>query len=291
MCSNRPDFLPDFRPESNDDLKYAMQVYPISLPGWTIVDVIHMTDHSVLYKAKNKRNEQAVIKRFNYSLTHLEDKHIHDFIETVDAIRAIGFCGLVDIYNTGLSSDVFYLLMENLDNGNLAQIITMGMEEVSLQQKLDWFEDIVISVGTLHDAGLLHRDLKPSNIMFRDNDELVLVDCGIESDWLIKTGFISEGEVYCTPNYVSPERAAGKPCDIQAEIYSLGAMFYELLSGRKPYQAGNIVDLIKRHALAPIPELPGESRYYQKVLNKMLAKHPDGRYKSVDAVLDDLYFA
>ena len=273
------------------ELEYALDKYPISLPGWSIIDLIHMTDHAVLYLARNKKNEQAVIKRFNYSITHLQDSQIHDFIASVDAIRAIGFGGLVDIYHTGLSNDAFYLLMENLDNGNLAEIILMALEEVSIQQKLDWFQDIAISVGTLHDAQLLHRDLKPSNIMFRDNNELVLVDCGIESEWLINTGNISAGEVYCTPSYVSPERAAGEACDVRTEIYSLGAIFYELITGNKPYHASNVLDLVKRHALAPIPALPDEASLYQKALNKMLAKHPDERYSSVDELLDDIYFA
>ncbi len=273
-----------------NDLDCALEIYPVTLPGWNITSLIRMTDHAVLYLAENKKREQAVIKRFNYSLAHLQDKHIHDFIESVDTIRAIGFGGLVDIYNTGLSNDAFYLLMEYLGNGSLAEILAVAPDSIDLQQKLDWFEDIVIAVGTLHHASLLHRDLKPSNIMFRDNNELVLVDCGIESEWLIKTGNLSAGEVYCTPNYVSPERAGGEACTVQTEIYSLGAMFYELITGNKPYTASNLVGLMKMHALAPIPQLPDDAKAYQKVLNKMMAKHPDCRYKSVDDLLDDLYF-
>ncbi|MEE9351979.1 MAG: serine/threonine-protein kinase [Thiotrichaceae bacterium] len=291
MCSTLPKFLSEFESLDMHDLDYALEMYPVSLPGWSITSLLHMTDHAVLYLAKNNKNKRAVIKRFNYSITHLQDTQIHDFIESVDSIRAIGFGGLVDIYHTGLSSDAFYLLMEYLDNGDLAQIITMAPEEVSLEKKLDWFEDIVIAVGTLHNADLLHRDLKPSNIMFRDNNELVLVDCGIESEWLITSGYLSAGEVYCTPSYVSPERAAGNPCDVQTEIYSLGVMFYELIMGKKPYEANNMLGLMKRHALAPIPELSNEARHYQKALNKMLAKHPAERYASVDGLLDDLYFA
>lgn len=283
-------FTDQFPDQYRYDVNCALEMYPISLPGWDITRVVQMTDHAVLYLAENKSGEHAVIKRFNYSLTHMQDKHIHDFIESVDTIRAIGFGGLVDIYHTGLSSDAFYLLMEYLSNGSLAEILAIPPDILTLQQKLDWFEDIVISVGTLHNAGLLHRDLKPSNIMFRDNNELVLVDCGIESDWLIKTGNLSAGEVYCTPNYVSPERAAGEPCTIQAEIYSLGVMFYELLTGEKPYVAGDLIGLMKMHALAPIPQLSAEASHYQKVLNKMMAKHPDCRYRSIDDLLDDLYF-
>ena len=294
MCNRlntSPEFFSEFQSQLMNDLEYALEQYPISLPGWTIYELLHMNDHAVVYLAKNKKGERAVIKRFNYSITHLNDKQIHDFIEAVDTIRAIGFGGLVDIYHAGLANDSFYLLMEHLSNGNLSEVLAIAPEAVPLKQKLDWFEDIVISVGTLHNAGLFHRDLKPSNIMFSDNNELILVDCGIESEWLINTGYLSEGEVYCTPNYVSPERAAGDPCDVRAEIYSLGVMFYELITGVKPYLSGSILDLMKMHALAPIPELPKKAKRYQHALNKMLAKHPDERYGSVDDLLDDLYFA
>lgn len=277
--------------ELRHDLYCVLEKYPISLPGWQVIGLIYVSEHSVLYLAENKHGQRSVIKRFNYSIRHLEDHHIHDFIEAVDTIRAIGFGGLVDIYHTGLSSDSFYLLMEYLDNGSLSEIIAVAIDAVTLEQKLDWFEDIAISVGTLHNAGLLHRDLKPANVMFRDNNELVLVDCGIESEWLINTGFITAGEVYCTPNYVSPERAGGEPCDVRTEVYSLGIIFYELLVGERPYSAGNMVDLVKKHALAPIPLLPEHLSAYQAVFEKMVAKYPDDRYESVDEMLEDLYFA
>jgi serine/threonine-protein kinase/serine/threonine-protein kinase PpkA len=127
--------------------------------------------------------------------------------------------------------------------------------------------------------------------MFRKDGSLALVDCGIESRWLIDAKIMDEDAVYCTPYYVSPERAAGEACTIQAEIYSLGIIFYELLTGQKPYYSGSTLNLIKKHALSPIPELPGEFKIYQPVLNKMLAKHPDDRYGSIDELLDDLYFA
>lgn len=291
MFGKGDSFQFDMQLQTGHDLACALEMYPVSLPGWNVVSLLHMTEHAVVYLVTNKHNDHAVIKRFNYSITHLDDHHIHDFIEAVDTIRAIGFGGLVDIYHTGLSSDCFYLLMEYLGNGTLSEIIAIAHDEVPLQQKLDWFEDIAIAVGTLHNAGLLHRDLKPSNVMFRDNNEVVLVDCGIETEWLIGTGFIEPGEVYCTPNYVSPEGAGGEPCDVPGEIYSLGVIFYELLTGHKPYVAGSMIELMKMHALAPIPELQGEAAIYQKALNKLLAKHPDDRYISVDDLLDDLYFA
>lgn len=281
-----------FNTEAVIDLDRASTLWPISLPGWDICKLIHLNTHAVLYRATNKHGKQAVIKRFGFCTKHLSDEHIQDFIAAVDTIRAVSFGGLVEIFNVGLANDHFYLLMEHLKGGTLADKIAQYYC-YPLEQRLDWFEDIVIALGTIHNAGVLHGDLKASNIMFRAaaDDELVLVDCGIENQWLIDVGYMDAGEVYCTPYYVSPERAAGEPCDEQADIYSLGVIFYELMTGEKPYVSGSMIDLIKMHALAPIPQLPEESACYQYVLDKMLAKFAEDRYLSLDTLLDDIYFA
>lgn len=272
------------------DLEHASTLWPVSLPGWTVTQLIHRNTHVVLYLATNKHGEEAVIKRFGFCIDNLSDQHIQEFIAAVDTIRAISFGGLVEIYNAGLTDDRFYILMEYLSEGTLANRVSQ-YDQYSLEQRLDWFEDIVIALGTMHNAGLVHRDLKPSNVMFRDDDELVLVDCGIENQWLIDAGYMQEDEVYCTPYYVSPERAAGNACDEQADIYSLGVIFYELMTGEKPYVTGSLINLMKMHALAPIPQLPDESSCYQPVLDKMLAKFTEDRYSSLDTLLDDIYFA
>ena len=80
-----------------NDLDHALEKYPVSLPGWTVVDLIHMNEHAVLYRVQDKHNKQAVIKRFNYDVAQMEDEYIHDFIELVNTVRAIGVGGLVDI--------------------------------------------------------------------------------------------------------------------------------------------------------------------------------------------------
>jgi len=272
------------------DLERALNRWPVSLPGWNIGKLIHRNTHVALYLATNKHGKQAVIKRFGFCTKNLSDQHIQDFIAAVDTLRAVGFGGLVDIFNAGLAGEHFYLLMEYLEGGTLAGKIA-HYQQYSLEQRLDWFEDIVIALGTIHNAGLIHRDLKPSNIMFRANGELVLVDCGIENQWLIDAGYMGEDEVYCTPFYVSPEHAVGEACNEQADIYSLGIIFYELMMGEKPYMAGSMINLIKMHALAPIPKLPEALACYQHVLDKMLAKFAEDRYLSLDILLDDIYFA
>jgi len=259
--------------------------HPISLPDWEICALISRSSDAVLYLATNQAGEKAVIKRLALCTKHLSSHHVEAFEAAADTNAA----GVVDVFRAGVADDHLYLLMEYLDGGTLASKLD-HYQCYSLQQRLEWFEDIIIALGTMHDLGLVHYDLKPSNIMFRDENELVLVDCMVDNEWFIQAGYQNEGEVYCSPFYVSPECAMGDEYDKQAEIYSLGIIFYELMTGEKPYQASSIIALIKTHALAPVPKLPKESQCYQTVLNKMLAKHPEDRYVSLDALLDDLYF-
>lgn len=269
------------------DLQQSLLDYPVSLPGWSVDRLLHRSDDAVLYRARYKDNKYAVIKRFNYQLSSMDDNHVHEFIDSVDAVRAINYSGLVDIYNVGLSHDRFYILMEYFKYDNLLNRINTIDNKIIITQRLAWFKAILFSVAALHGEGLLHRDLKLSNIMFRD-DELVLVDCGIESSWMVKTGLIDEGGVYCTPAYASPERVVSGVCNVQTDIYSLGVIFYELLMNEKPYIAQDAVSLIKMHVLAPIPLLPPKMSQYQMILNRLLAKHPEDRFTSVKEILTEL---
>ncbi|MCK5725391.1 MAG: serine/threonine protein kinase [Thiotrichaceae bacterium] len=269
------------------ELQQSLLEYPISLPGWSIDRVIHQSDDAVLYRARHKNNKYAVIKRFNYEVSNMDDDDVYEFIDSVGAVKAIKNKGLVNIYNAGLSHERFYILMEYFQYDNLLNRINTSDRKIMIPQRTQWFKSIIKTVAALHSEGLLHRDLKLSNMMFRD-DELVLIDYGIESDWMIKTGLIDEGGIYCTPSYVSPERAISGECNVKTEIYSLGIILYELLTNKKPYTASDPINLVKQHVFAPIPTLPDRLQSYQNLLNKLLAKHPDDRFSSANEVLSEL---
>ena len=119
----------------------------------------------------------------------------------------------------------------------------------------------------------------------RSDDSLALLDFGLETRLLVAAGFISEDEIYCTPYYVSPERIIGDPPDERADLYALGVILYELLVGHKPYESTSLEELLKKHALAPIPRLPVALSAYQPLLNGLLAKFPENRLQSTDVVV------
>lgn len=272
------------------ELARVSTLHPISLPDWEICALIHHSSYAVLYLVTNEYNEKAVIKRLGLCTEHLPTKQIQAFTSSMNRVCTVNAEGMVGIFQAGLVDNSLYLLMEYLEGGTLADKLK-HYQQYSLQQRFAWFEDIILSLINMHDLDLAHYDLKPSNIMFRADDELVLVDCGLENQWLIQAGYQQADDVYCSPLYVSPECAMGEEYNEQAEIYSLGIIFYELLTGEKPYRASSVVDLIKMHALAPIPLLPAELQCYQPLLNTMLAKYPEERYVLLECLLNDVYQA
>ena len=126
----------------------------------------------------------------------------------------------------------------------------------------------------------MHRDVKPANILFRDDETPLLTDFGIAKQVNMDTDLTSTGMFVGSPNYTSPEQADGIEIDGRADIYSLGCIFHELLTGEKPYQSDTVIDILIQHKQAPIPILPGHLRDFQRLLNMMLAKDRDNRFEN-----------
>ena len=132
----------------------------------------------------------------------------------------------------------------------------------------------------MHAAGIIHRDLKPANVMFRDDGTIALVDFGSarrDADPVAKT---LAGVVIGTPYYLSPEQALGGTADERSDLYSVGVMLYELLTGQRMYAAATLVGLFEMHKNAPIPKLPENLSRHQRFLERLVSKKPEERYQS-----------
>ena len=142
---------------------------------------------------------------------------------------------------------------------------------------------------SVHEAGIIHRDLKPANVMFRDDGTIALVDFGSarrDADPVAKT---LAGVVIGTPYYLSPEQALGGTADERSDLYSVGVMLYELLTGQRMYAAGSLVALFEMHKNAPIPKLPENLARHQRFLERLVAKNPEERYKNAAEALAALH--
>ena len=276
-----------FKVENLLKLKQMLSLYPFSAKDYQVHEVIHDSDDAIIYRATYQQSTNVAVKRFKYKLSELDLKVATCIKEELASSVALKHAGLVNFITQGISNDAFYLTMEYVTGGSLKSILdTHGLPP--LQQSLGWFTEIVEAVGAIHQSGLLHRDLKTFNILLKEDGSLALTDYGVEKNILIAAGCINEDEIYCTPYYVSPERATGNCCTEASDIYSLGIIFYELLVGEKPYNSASLVDLMKMHILAPIPKLPDSLQQYQNFLESLLAKCPDQRFSNTNDLLEDL---
>jgi serine/threonine protein kinase len=156
------------------------------------------------------------------------------------------------------------------------------------RQALAYLRQTAAALEAIHCIGIVHRDLKPDNLMLRADGTLVLADFGIAkhiSAVLTKT---RRGDVFGTPQYISPEQALGKLVEARSDLYSLGVLFFQLLTGRLPYYAQDVAGLLGMHVNAPVPRLPNALAGFQPLVDGLMDKNPADRYAHARAVLDAL---
>jgi serine/threonine-protein kinase PpkA len=190
---------------------------------------------------------------------------------------------IVDIYDWGHDTDFSYIVTEYFPSGSLELRIRNLM---TIADSVDIFLQIAGALGAVHGAGLCHRDLKPANVMMRPDGRIVLIDFGLAKS--MESSSEMGGEVRGSPYYISPEQAEGAAVDQRSDLYSLGIIFYEMLTGLRPFRGNSVLAIIQAHRTAPIPTLAADLSRFQPLLNGLLAKSPTQRLSSTTAALDEL---
>ncbi|MCW8141948.1 MAG: serine/threonine protein kinase, partial [Planctomycetota bacterium] len=221
-----------------------------------------------------------------------QDNFIERFQREAKAAASLVHPNVLQIYSFGVSEGTPYFAMEFVEGEDLQQRMRRG-------GGLDWAEmaRIMIGVGSAlaaaHDKGLIHRDIKPSNIMIDRPGQVKVMDFGLAK---ATTGgnksLTSAGLIMGTPNYLSPEQGRGDPLDGRSDLYSLGVVLYELLTGQLPFRADTPAGLIFKHVYEPPPP-PGELNpeappFLVEICLKLLEKDPDDRYASAHEFLADM---
>ncbi|PNU18636.1 serine/threonine protein kinase, partial [Geothermobacter hydrogeniphilus] len=186
--------------------------------------------------------------------------------------------GIVTIHDVGHEQGVHYYTMTLLPGGDLKQKIRAGL---SPQQALKLLHQMADALDHAHGKGFVHRDLKPENIMFDGREQPVITDFGIAKAVGSGTKMTGTGMSIGTPHYMSPEQAQGlADLDGRSDLYSLGIILYEMLTGQVPFDADNTVGIAMQHVQAPIPRLPQSLGKLQPLLERLLAKDPGQRYQN-----------
>jgi serine/threonine protein kinase len=191
---------------------------------------------------------------------------------------------IVDVYDWGHGEDFRYIVTEYFPSGSLELRIRNLM---TVRDSVDIFLQIAGALVVVHAAGLCHRDLKPANVMMRQDGRIVLIDFGLARR-LDGANVSNAGEVRGSPYYISPEQAEGAPADPRSDLYSLGVMLYEMLTGQRPFRGNSIVAILQSHRNDPIPVLPPELTRFQRLIDGLLAKDPLERFPTAASALGEL---
>ncbi|MEJ8839097.1 protein kinase domain-containing protein [Ramlibacter sp. AN1133] len=215
----------------------------------------------------------------------LEGDALQRFIQEYALLAQIHHPNVARIYRQDFSVAHAYIAMEFFPNGDLRQRMRSG--PIDPQTAVSYIKQAAAGLGAIHDVGIVHRDMKPDNLMLRHDGSLALADFGVAKQTSMKITDTGDGDIVGTPYYLSPEQALGQPVDARCDIYSLGVMAYELLTGRKPYHASSAQELLRMHVQDPVPLLPPDHAHLQAVMESLMAKDHDQRYPSAQALLDD----
>jgi serine/threonine protein kinase len=145
---------------------------------------------------------------------------------------------------------------------------------------------VASALEAIHAVGVLHRDLKPANVMLRSEESLCLIDFGLAKADDLEVSLTGTREIFGTPYYMSPEQGHAEITDARSDLYSLGVIFFEMLTGRKPYTGGTAMEVIYKHKRADLPEIPPELAPYADILRRLLAKSPNDRFQSARELID-----
>ncbi len=249
------------------------------IKGYRYVKKLGATEHSAVYLAeKEAEGIHVVLKVLRQVPDETDSVGAFDrFLQEYEMIAEMDHPNIAKIFDLGVGDDHAHIAMEYLDGGDLKEKIAEGITE---PEAVSYLRQIASALARIHDVGILHRDLKPGNIMLRSDGSIALIDFGLAKRMRLEMEITDSGEIFGTPYYMSPEQGHADDVDIRSDVYSLGIIFYELLTGDKPYKGGSAMGIIYMHANAPVPLLPPRFAQYQALLNMMLAKKPEDRLQS-----------
>jgi len=207
------------------------------------------------------------------------------FLNEGRIVASIGHPHIITIFDIGRTEDILYIAMEYVDGGDLKSRLNGPFPpHVCLE--------LMVRIGSAlehaHEHGIIHRDVKPANILFRRDGTPLLSDFGIAKSIRLDSELTSTGTILGSPFYMSPEQSEGRKVDERTDIYSLGIIFYEMLTGERPYEAESAIKIIMQHLQAPLPILPSDLKRFQPLLDKMMYKDREKRIQSATVLVAEV---
>ena len=222
-----------------------------------------------------------------------DEKFVRRFQREALSASSLSHPNIVEMYDVGEDDGMYYIVMEYIEGITLKQLLKKR-GKLTLSEAIDIMLQLTDGMAHAHESYIIHRDLKPQNIMIEDDGQVKITDFGIAMA-LNSTQLTQTNSVMGSVHYLPPEQAAGKGSTIKSDIYSLGIIFYELLSGSLPFRGENAVEIALKHMKEPLPNLMEENsgipQSIENIIMKATAKNPKNRYNDVKDMHHDLLTA
>ncbi len=237
-----------------------------------------------VYKAYQPGMDRFVAVKM--MLGHLADDEgfIARFKREAQSVGKLRHPHIVNVFDFGVERDVYYMVMEYIEGDNLKHYI-QKRQAIPPYEALQLTSQMADALAYAHSKGMIHRDLKPANIMFMDkhHQHAVLTDFGI-ARLMGQSGLTASGMMVGTPAYMSPEAGRGEDTDERSDLYSLGIILYEMVTGNVPYDADTPIAIIMKHINAPLPTTRNYGHHVpptvEKIIVKSLTKMPADRFQT-----------
>lgn len=263
-----------------------MDCNSIKINGYQIKEVLGHGGMATVYLAIQESFERKVAIKIMAEQLSSDSSFQERFLQEAKIVSRLIHPNIVTVYDVSVVNNHHYLSMEYIDGVDLKE----KLHTISLFHLIKVIKEVALALDYAGRKGYVHRDIKPENIMINNEDgRAVLMDFGIAKAFDSISEMTQTGTAIGTPYYMSPEQAKGKEVDWRSDIYSLGVVFFQVLTGKLPYQGDSAVSVGIMHLTDPIPDLPEYLQdTFQAIIEKLMAKSPEDRYQNGEDIIQAL---
>ena len=258
----------------------------MEIPGYEITRCIGQGGMATAYLARQTSLDRLVVLKVLDTSRNASPQVVERFLNEGRLVAALNHPHVITIYDINTSGFDVFIAMEYVEGGDLKE--KLATQSFTPSEAIEIIQKLASGLHAAHLKGIIHRDVKPANVLFRSDGTPLLTDFGIAKDITAEGDLTATGMFVGSPNYMSPEQAEAEDIDGRTDIYALGVLFYELLTGQKPYLSDSVVEVLMMHKKAKIPTLPEGLETYQEFINLTMAKDRKKRFPDAATLGDYL---